>query len=273
MNPKSRRLWFLLSCLLILPAMLSSCAPPAPPAEVECTAEAYSARATAFREYRLPLEFVDLDNANADADWRFARGLDDVSLGEATEARFDAWAKKKVVFLGMDDIGFISSTGLMKFDFPPPACDSTLVWHAIVHVELPLGVIIKEEHDWIRIGMVMREQPTSTSFPQEVTYDNFQWMESILEFHTDDLDRGQQQIASLHLTGRFDVDRGVSSSVLIGPNVIAWSYGEWASIGRQDNPNDDGRFTFGGWHSDCLYGTDVGCGPVDLNITFTLWPR
>jgi hypothetical protein len=245
----------------------------------ECPSDFYmysSVGATEFKEYKTTTK---PEGTNTDSNWVFRRGFFMESpIIDADTLRFDAYAFP-IPRLGLDQANSIWTAGLLKFNFPVAPCDVVIEWNAVVNIDFILGARIDGEDDGIMVDLVLREQPNSTSFPDvELDDPGFEWVDwGDLDFCDPDAPgcpgepNWQRRTKRERLSGQFQVDSGMTSSLIIGPslNVLGWS--EWASIGRMDNQVDDGAFFFHGIADDCYYGTP--CGNQDLSIEFLMRPR
>lgn len=228
--------------------------------------------ATEFKEY------IHDSGTNDDSKWSFMRGGSESTIIEADALRFDAYAFP-IPQLGLDEINSIWTAGLLKFNFPVAPCDVVIEWNAVVNIDLILGAIISEKNDGIMIDLILREQPDSTSFPDVGLDDpSFEWVELLLDFcHQDHpncpsgLNNRQRQTRRIRLSGQFQVESGMTSSLIMGPALYVMGWSEWASIGRMDNPWDDGSFFLHGMGDDCYYG--IPCGWPDLSIEYLMRPQ
>jgi len=223
-----------------------------------------SVKATEFKEYKSTLH----SGVNAESEWYFRRGTSQCSIIDAERLCFDASA-----FPVPGEIGnHIMTAGLLKFNFPVAPCNTVIEWNAQVNIDFILGATIWGEDDWIMVDLIIREQPDSTSFP-DVGLDDpgFEWIEwGDLDFTYPDAPNHRRRTKREHVSGQFQVDHGITSSLIIGPSLFVNSFSEWASIGRMDNLWDDGSFFFHGFGDDCYYG--VPCGPEDLCIEYLMRP-
>jgi len=244
----------------------------------ECPADYYlysSVTANEFKEYKTTTK---PEGTNTDSDWVLRRGISESPIVVADTLRFDAHAFP-IPRLGTDIANHIWTTGLLKFNFPVAPCDVVIEWNAVVNIDFILGARIDGEDDGVMIDLVLREQPDSTSFPGVGLDDpGFEWIDwGDLDFCDSDAPgcpdapNWQRRTKRERISGQFQVDSGMSSSLLIGPSLMVMGWSEWASIGRMDNPWDDGAFFFHGFADDCYYGTP--CGQQDLSIEFLMRPR
>jgi hypothetical protein len=221
-----------------------------------------SVNGTEFREY------ID-QTINSNSDWNF----EPPGLPDSRRLRFNAWAWT-VGSLGVDQWDHIQSAGLVKFNFPPPPCDVVLEWYATVNIDLIMGATVTEEGDYVMVDLVIREQPNSTSFPNVGLDDSgFQLVETDLRFWELNANNHARRTWRQRLSGQFEVDSGMTSSLIMGPSVFVMVNGQ-ASIGGMDwgqNPADDGAFFLNGMGDDCYLGTP--CGPEGFNITYLMRPR
>lgn len=237
----------------------------------ECPEDYYihsSVRATEFREYKSE----GCEGVNNDSDWNFRRGASESTIIDADSLRFDAYAFPKPGD-PFDYPNYIMTAGLLKFNFPEAPCDVVVEWNAHVNIDFILGAIISGEGDGIMIDLVIREQPDSTSFPNVWLDDpGFEWRDwGDLDFYYPDAPNHRRRSKRERLSGQFEVEHGMPSSLIIGPSLFVNSNSEWASIGHFDNPWDDGSFFFHGFGEDCYYG--LPCGPQDLSIEYLMRPQ
>ena len=228
--------------------------------------------ATEFREY------IQHSGTNDDSYWHFMQGMSESTILEADALRFDANAFP-IPQLGIDEVNSIYTAGLLKFDFPVAPCDVVIEWNATVNIDFILGAIIEEKNDGIMVDLIFQEQPNSTNFPNVGLDDpSFEWVELGINFcHQDHptcpsgLNNRERQTKRIRLSGQFQVESGMTSSLIIGPALHVMGWSEWASIGRMDNPSDDGSFFFHGMGEDCYYG--LPCGRPDLSIEYLMRPQ
>jgi hypothetical protein len=244
----------------------------------ECPEDFYmysSVNATEFREYKSTATEA---GTNTFSEWIFKHGTSATSITGADTLRFEASAFPIPGFFG-ESLNSIMTAGLLKFNFPIAPCDVVIEWNAVVNIDFILGARIDGENDGIMVDLVLREQPESTSFPNAGLDDaGFQWVDwGDIDFcdpgasGCPGLPNSQRRTKRVRLSGQMNVNGGMNSSLIMGPslNVMGWS--EWASVGLQDNPWDDGAFFFHGIADDCYYGTP--CGPQDMSIEFLMRPR
>lgn len=228
-----------------------------------------SLAATEFREYK---STTVANGINTGSNWPLRDGTLESPILDADTLRFDAYAFP-IPGTPFDYRNSIWTAGLLKFDFPAPPCDVVVEWSAVVNIDFVIGAIISGENDGIMVDLVLREQPESTRFP-DVGLDDagFQWIDwGDLDFYDPDAPNWQRRTKRVRLAGQFNVATGTPSSLIIGPSLLVSGNSEWASIGHENNPWDDGAFFFNGMGEDCFYGTP--CGPQDLSIEFLMRPR